>query len=234
MHKLHALITTGLCAFLLCGCSAGGSKPDASIPGGDGEWRTYGLDYGNRRFSPLRDISPSNVSDLVPAYIFQTGVAGAFETNPLVADGVMYVTTAYDGLFAIDAKTGDLRWKVEPLNGDFLQCCGPVNRGVAISQDFVLLGRLDGTVVALDRTTGAPRWSSRVADNRQGYSITLAPLVYRDLVIVGVGGGDLGIRGSLIALSLRDGFACKGLHEMLPLRHRALIQLYLDSVLWLL
>lgn len=205
MNKYHALIITGLCAFLLYGCSASGSNDYAATSQVNGQWRTYGLDNGNQRFSPLREIGTGNVSNLTPAYVFQTGVAGAFETNPLVADGTMYLTTAYDGLFAIDASTGQLRWKIDPLNGDFLQCCGPVNRGVAITQDLVILGRLDGTVVALDRRTGAPRWSSRIADNKLGYSVTLAPLVYRDMVIVGVGGGDLGIRGSLIALSLRDG-----------------------------
>jgi glucose dehydrogenase len=153
----------------------------------------------------MRDITVSNVADLAPAYVFQTGVAGAFETSPIVADGVMYLTTAYDGVFAIDASTGDLRWKVNPLTGNFRQCCGPVNRGVAISRDFVLVGRLDGSVAALDRKTGAMRWRTQVADNKLGYSVTMAPLVFRDVVIVGVGGGDLGIRGALIALSLRDG-----------------------------
>jgi len=165
----------------------------------------YGRDYGNQRFSPLRQIDADNVSHLAPAYVFQTGVAGAFETNPLVVDGEMFLTTAYDGVYAINAERGELQWKIDPIKGAFRQCCGPVNRGVAIARGVVLIGRLDGRVVALDRKTGATRWSSRVADNALGYSITMAPLVYRDLVIVGVGGGDLGIRGSLIALSLRDG-----------------------------
>lgn len=169
------------------------------------DWPTYGHDYGNQRFSPLNEIRNGNVSNLVPAYVFQTGIVGAFETSPVVADGMMYVTTAYDGLFAIDATSGDLRWKRDPLRGTFRQCCGPVNRGVAISKNLVLLGQLDGKVAALDRATGALQWSTRVANNAQGYSITMAPLIYRDTVFVGVGGGDLGIRGSLVALSLRNG-----------------------------
>lgn len=117
----------------------------------------------------------------------------------------MYLTTAYDGVFAINARNGDLLWKRAPLSGRFRQCCGPANRGAALSKKLVLTGQLDGKVVALDRKTGAVRWITRVADNAQGYSITMAPLVYRNLAIVGLGGGDLGVRGSLIALSLRDG-----------------------------
>lgn len=178
---------------------------DASHSQAASDWVTYGHDYGEQRFSPERQIDRNSVSRLTPAYVFQTGVVGAFETSPVVADGVMYLTTAYDGVFAIDARTGELRWKREPLTETFRQCCGPVNRGVAVSKNLVFLGQLDGNVVALDRRTGRLRWSKRVADNKQGYSITMAPLVYRDLLIVGVGGGDLGIRGSLIALSLRDG-----------------------------
>jgi alcohol dehydrogenase (cytochrome c) len=169
------------------------------------EWRSYGHDYFNQRFSQLDQFNGRNVHQLTPAYVFQTGVLGAFETNPIVADGVMYLTTAYDGVFAIDARSGKLLWKRDPLTGTFRHCCGPVNRGVALAGELVLIGQLDGSVVALDRTSGLRRWSVRVADNAQGYSITMAPIVYRDSVIVGLGGGDLGIRGAMIALSLRDG-----------------------------
>lgn len=178
---------------------------DLTSAASDTEWHSYGHGYFNQRFSQIDQVNSRNVGQLAPAYAFQTGVLGAFETSPLVADGTMYLTTAYDGVFAIDAKTGELRWKRDPLTGEFQHCCGPVNRGAAIWNDLVLIGQLDDKVVALDRNTGAVKWSSRIADNAKGYSITLAPLVYSDLVVVGVGGGDLGIRGSLIALSVRDG-----------------------------
>lgn len=201
--KYGAFISVFVFASLLgVGCS---QLQHAGAGPGDEGWRTYGHDYGEQRFSPLSQISTANVADLAPVYVFHTGVVGSFETSPIVADGVMYVTTAYDGLFAIDATTGHLRWKRDRLRGYFRQCCGPVNRGVAIWKNLVLLGQLDGNVLALDRKNGSVRWSTRVADNAQGYSITMAPLVYRDLVIVGVGGGDLGIRGALIALSVRNG-----------------------------
>lgn len=145
------------------------------------------------------------MQQLAPVYVFHTGVLGAFETNPIVFDGVMYLTTAYDGVFAIDARSGKLLWKRAPLTGTFRHCCGPVNRGVALAGDLVLIGQLDGNVVALDRKSGLPKWRARVADNAQGYSITMAPVVYRDSVIVGLAGGDLGIRGAMLAASLRDG-----------------------------
>jgi alcohol dehydrogenase (cytochrome c) len=215
--KFGALISIVIIISLFTGCSrTDGSRrqsadlrtlspPDSSYGSLENDWLTYGHDYGEQRFSPLTEISVRNVSKLTPVYVFHTGVIGAFETSPIVADGVMYLTTARDGVFAIDAKTGHLRWKRDPLRGNFRQCCGPVNRGVAIARDLVVLGQLDDNVVALDRNTGAVRWSTRIADNKRGYSISMAPLIFRDLVIVGVGGGDLGIRAYMAALSLRDG-----------------------------
>ncbi len=191
-----------LATVLVCSaCSTGNTEKAHSGT----EWRSYGHDYFNQRFSQLDQINRRNVQQLAPVYVFQTGVLGAFETNPIVADGVMYLTSAYDGVFAIDARSGKLLWKRDPLTGTFRHCCGPVNRGVALAGDLVLIGQLDGSVVALDRKSGLRRWSVRVADNAQGYSITMAPVVYRDSVIVGLAGGDLGIRGALIALALRDG-----------------------------
>jgi alcohol dehydrogenase (cytochrome c) len=191
-----------LAAVFFCSACSTGSTEKASSSAG---WRSYGHDYFNQRFSQLDQINGHNVQQLAPAYVFQTGVLGAFETNPIVADGVMYLTTAYDGVFTIDARSGKLLWKRDPLTATFRHCCGPVNRGVALAGDLVLIGQLDGSVVALDRKSGLQRWRVRVADNAQGYSITMAPVVYRDSVIIGLGGGDLGIRGALMALSLRDG-----------------------------
>jgi len=169
------------------------------------EWLTYGHDYSNRRFSSLLQINPRNVSHLIPAYVFQTGVLGPFETTPVVSNGVMYISTAYDGVFAIDARTGDQLWKRPPLAGSFRQCCGPVNRGVAITDDLVIIGQLDGVLVALDRRSGDIRWVTPVADNASGYSITMAPLIYGSSVLIGVAGGEFGIRASLSSYSIRNG-----------------------------
>lgn len=177
------------------------STSESSLVG----WTTYGHDYGNLRFSELSQINTGNIARLVPVYIFQTNIIGAFETSPIVSSGVMYISTPNDGVFAIDAVNGTMIWKRPPLAGVFRQCCGPVNRGVAISKSLVIIGQLDGQVVALERKTGTIKWSTRLANNADGYSITMAPLVFRDSVIVGTGGGDLGIRGTLACLSLRDG-----------------------------
>ena len=117
----------------------------------------------------------------------------------------MYVTTAYDGILAIDARTGNRLWERPPLQGRFRLCCGPVNRGVAITDNLVIIGQIDGTLVAVDRKTGSFRWATVVADNVAGYSITMAPLVYGNSVIVGVAGSEFGIRGSLSSYSIRGG-----------------------------
>jgi PQQ-dependent dehydrogenase (methanol/ethanol family) len=170
-----------------------------------GAWLSYGHDYTNQRFSPLSQISPSNVSHLVPAFVFQTGVVAAFETTPIVAGGNMYVTTAYDHVMALDAKTGDEHWAYQQKLNKTIFCCGPVNRGVAIADGALFLGTLDGKLVALDQATGNVKWSVQVGDNNAGYSLTMAPIVYKDLVIVGGAGGEYGVRGSVTAYHRSDG-----------------------------
>jgi glucose dehydrogenase len=201
-----------LVATMLAGCSSRNAEHgkyrtsfDLARASLSDDWLTYGHDYGNQRFSRLSQINAGNVNDLVPAYVFQTGALGPMETSPIVSHGMMFISTAYDGVFAINATNGSLIWSRPPLHGAFAACCGPVNRGVAISHDLVLVGQLDDTLVALARKTGAVKWATRLANNDDGYSITMAPLVYRDSVIVGVGGGDLGIRGAISAYSLNDG-----------------------------
>jgi alcohol dehydrogenase (cytochrome c) len=169
------------------------------------EWLTYGHDYANQRFSALTEIDSGNVTRLIPAYVFQTGVLGPFESTPIISRARLYLTTAYDGVFAINARTGDQVWTRPPLSAHYRICCGPVNRGVAIADGLVLIGELDGTLVALSQESGHVIWSAKVADNAAGYSITMAPLVYKNSVFVGVAGGEFGIRGSLSSFSLREG-----------------------------
>jgi alcohol dehydrogenase (cytochrome c) len=171
----------------------------------DEDWPTYGGDYENRRFSEQLDITPDNVARLVPAYVVQTGVVGPFEATPIVSGGTMYVSTANDGVIAINARNGDVLWQRQPISGTFRLCCGPVNRGVAVGDGLVVIGELDGRLLALDARTGTPRWSELVGKNSDGYSITMAPLIYRDTVFIGVAGGEFGVRGSLSAYALRDG-----------------------------
>jgi PQQ-dependent dehydrogenase (methanol/ethanol family) len=170
-----------------------------------GAWLTYGHDYTNQRFSPLSQITPGNVAHLVPAFVFQTGVVAAFETTPIVAGGNMYITTAYDHVFAVDAKTGEQAWAYQQKLNKTIFCCGPVNRGVAIADGTLFLGTLDGKLVALDQATGNVKWSVQAGDNNAGYSLTMAPLVYKDVVIVGGAGGEYGVRGSVTAYHRKDG-----------------------------
>ncbi len=170
------------------------------------EWLTYGHDYTNQRFAPLDQITKSNVARLTPAYVFQTGIADAFETSPIVSNGIMYLSSAQDHVFAIDARTGEVLWDHAPRLKEHLNiCCGPVNRGVALADGLVLIGLVDGRLVALDQYTGDVQWSVQVADNALGYSITAPPLAYKDMVIIGVAGGEFGIRGSITAYALDDG-----------------------------
>lgn len=165
----------------------------------------YGHDYTNQRFSTLNKINASNVSRMTPAWVFQTGVSAAFETTPLVVGRTMYITTAYDHVFALDAKTGKQKWHYQQKLGKTIFCCGPVNRGVALAGGKVLFGTLDGKLVALDQNTGNPVWSIQAGDNEAGYGLTMAPLVYKDMVIVGGAGGEYGIRGSVTAYGVSDG-----------------------------
>jgi PQQ-dependent dehydrogenase (methanol/ethanol family) len=170
------------------------------------EWLTHGHDYSNQRFSPLAQVDASNAQRLVAAFVFQTGIGEGFETTPLVSNGVMYLSTAFDNVFAVNASDGTLLWRYHPtLKPARKLCCGPVYRGVALADGLVFIGQVDGKLVALDQYTGAVQWSTQVAENAQGYSITSAPLVYKDLVLIGVAGGEFAIRGSLSAYSIDDG-----------------------------
>ncbi len=179
-------------------------KPTA-MSASAGEWLSYGHDFTNQRFAALDQITAQNASKLTTAFAFQTGVVAPFETTPIVSDGVMYLTTAYDHVFAIDAKSGKRLWHYQAKLGKTVFCCGPVNRGVAISGDHVFLGQLDGKLVALDKSTGSIAWSVQVGNNAAGYSLTHAPLVYKNMVIVGGAGGEYGVRGSVTAFDVTDG-----------------------------
>ena len=169
------------------------------------EWLMYGHDYSNNRYSALDQINTSNVSQLAPRWIFQTGIVASFENTPVVYNGVMYVTTAYNHLFALNARTGRLVWRYDHKLGTTIFCCGPVNRGVALGYGTVYMATLDAQLVALDAATGKIKWTKQVADPTLGYSMTLAPLVYKNLVIVGTSGAEYGIRGFVQAYDARTG-----------------------------
>jgi alcohol dehydrogenase (cytochrome c) len=177
-------------------------------------WLTYHGAYDGQRFSPLDQINTSSVKDLRVAWIFQSGVIGlvanpatyAFEATPLVVDGVMFVS-GYDGyVWALDGATGRLLWQYRhaiPL--DVPLCCGNVNRGVAVAQGKVFVTTQNGHLLALDATTGKSLWDKPFVDIRAGESATIAPLVVKDLVIVGSSGAEYGVRGHIDAFDVQSG-----------------------------
>jgi PQQ-dependent dehydrogenase (methanol/ethanol family) len=173
-----------------------------------GDWTTYGGNDWNQRWSTLKQINTGNVAQLVPRKIFQTGITrlGSFENTPIVQNGVMYVTTPYNTAMAYDLNTNKELWRYEHKLGTTIFCCGPNNRGVAIHGGaHVYMGTLDAHLVALDAKTGEVLWDKEVADPAFGYSITHAPLVIGDNIIVGVSGGEYGIRGHVTAYNAGSG-----------------------------
>jgi alcohol dehydrogenase (cytochrome c) len=169
-------------------------------------WLMYSGDYAGRRYSALQEISSGNAGKLAPKWAYQTMAGGKFETTPLVVDGILYGTGQDDRAFALDARTGRPIWQYQrTLPGDIRPCCGRVNRGVAILGDKVFMGTLDSHVIALDAKTGNVVWDVSAADHTKGYSFTLAPLVINNLVLVGISGGEYGIRGFIDAYDVNTG-----------------------------
>lgn len=172
-------------------------------------WISFGRDYTNQRWSPLTQINTTNAARLQPAWIFQTGISrlGSFETSPVVLDGVMYVTTPYNTAIAVDARTGRQIWRYEhkPSITSPIYCCGPNNRGVAISGTTLYMGTLDARLVALDAKTGQVKWDIEIEDPEAGYSETMAPLIIDNMVIIGTSGAEYGIRGFVRAYDKESG-----------------------------
>ena len=165
-----------------------------------GSWLTYSGSYGAQRYSTLDQIDRNNVDRLQPAWIYQIRSTQKFEVSPLVADGVMYITEPPSDATALDLRTGRPIWSYRrSLPQGIVTCCGQVNRGVALLDDQVFLGTVDAHLVALDARTGRVRWDVEVADYTKGYAITVAPLALKDKIIVGIAGGEYGIRGFLDA-----------------------------------
>jgi alcohol dehydrogenase (cytochrome c) len=177
-------------------------------------WITYYGAYNGQRYSPLDQINASNVKDLTPAWVFQCGSVGmhsgastySLEASPLVVDGIMYVT-GFDGwIWALDAKTGQELWRYHRASPyDVRLCCGNVNRGCAVADGKVFMTTLNAHVIALDATNGQLVWDQTYGDVRAGESATVAPLIVKDMVIVGSSGGEFGVRGHADAFKLETG-----------------------------
>ena len=186
------------------------TEPDLTKPAAK-EWLHVGGDWSNSRYSTLTQLTPANIKTLKGAWVTHLGSGlGAkysLEVTPIVKDGVMYVTTGNDDVFALDAKTGSLIWEHRSgLDQNITTvCCGWDNRGVAIGEGKVFLGQLDGTFVALDAKTGKLLWQSTIGKWQDGYTVTTAPTYYKGAVYTGVSGGDRSARGKLTALDAKTG-----------------------------
>jgi alcohol dehydrogenase (cytochrome c) len=169
-------------------------------------WLTYSGGYASQRYSLLTQVTPANVKNLELKWILPNQVFGAWQASPIVVDGIMYVTQRPNDVLAVDAKTGRVFWQYRyTVSPDARVCCGANNRGVAILGDTLYMGTLDGHLVAVDRITGRSLWDVAVGDPKLGYSITMAPLIVKDKVLVGVGGGEYGIRGFIAGFDARSG-----------------------------
>ena len=169
---------------------------------------TNGMGRDLQRYSPLEMVNKENVGKLVPAWVFSMGgeKQRGQETQPLIYDGVMYVTGSYSRLYAIDARTGEELWQYDArLPEGILPCCDVVNRGAAIWNDKIIFGTLDARLVALDLKTSKVVWRDEIADYKAGYSYTAAPLIVNGLVITGNSGGEFGVVGEVQARNADTG-----------------------------
>ncbi len=185
---------------------------DARIKAADtepGNWLAFGRNYGETRFSPLASINRETVSDLGLAWYKDMGTSRALEATPIVVDGIMFFTTSWSRVYAVDARTGDTVWSYDPqVPGEWARwaCCDVVNRGVAVYKGRVFVGSLDGRLIALDAATGAEVWSvDTLTDRDRPYTITGAPRVANDKVFIGNGGGEYGVRGYVTAYDVNTG-----------------------------
>ena len=173
-----------------------------------GNWLLHGRTYSEQRFSTLNNVNENTVKDLGLAWYFETGAKSGLEATPVVVDGVMYFTGSWSEVFAVDARTGNMLWRndlnVDKNRGKYA-CCDVVNRGVAVWKGKVYVGTIDGRLVALDAASGKIIWDNLTIDLSRPYSITGAPRIVKDKVIIGNGGAEYGVRGYITAYDTETG-----------------------------
>jgi quinohemoprotein ethanol dehydrogenase len=183
----------------------------ARIVGADrepGNWMSHGRDYGEQRFSPLKEVNEENVGSLGLAWHYDLDTDRGQEATPIVVDGVMYVSSAWSKVFALDAATGARLWSYDPKvppEWAVNACCDVVNRGVAVWKGKVFVGTLDGRLVALDAATGKQVWETLTIDRNFRYTITGAPRIAKGKVFIGNGGAEMGVRGYVSAYDAETG-----------------------------
>ncbi|MFT5011657.1 MAG: quinohemoprotein ethanol dehydrogenase [Patiriisocius sp.] len=199
----YSVLATLFCALLSIVPMLSGAAEISS-----GNWPSHGLNASETRESPLRQINPDSISTLGLAWSFDTGTRRGLEASPIIIDGVIYTTGDWSRVFANNAKTGELLWQYDP-NVDRAwgvnACCDVVNRGVAVAANQVFVGALDGRLIALDSATGRPVWETLTIDRTKPYTITGAPRIVHDTVIIGNGGAEYGVRGYVSAYDIKTG-----------------------------
>ena len=170
-----------------------------------GNWLMTRGNYKGWSYSALDQINSTNVKNLVPVWSFSTGVDSGHESPPIVNNGVMFVTTPYSQVIALNAATGDFLWRYKRPLPEGFSALHNTNRGVALYGDKVYFAPLDATVVALDAKTGKVAWEAKIEDWKQGYYTTMAPLIVKGKVLVGVAGGEFGVRGFVQAFDAQTG-----------------------------
>ncbi len=185
------------------------SVSQGQLDGADGDGVNFlhsNMSYSQTRYYPAAQINAGNVAQLRPAFSFQTEVLESMETAPIVVDGIMYITTSYNHVYALDAVTGKEFWHYKHKMGPVTTyCCGPNNRGVAIMGDRLFMGTLDAQLIALDAKSGKVLWAKEIADPELGYSETMAPVAVDGKILIGTNGGEYGIRGFVKAFDASDG-----------------------------
>ena len=173
-----------------------------------GQWMSHGRTYSEQRFSPLDKVSTGNVKDMGLAWSFELATNRGVETTPIVVDGVMYVTSSWSLVYALDAKTGAQLWTYDPqVNREVGHnaCCDVVNRGVAVWKGKVYVAALDGRLIALDAKTGKVAWTAVTVDQSKPYTITMAPRIIKGKVMIGNSGSEYGVRGYVSAYDAATG-----------------------------
>ncbi len=185
----------------------GGIDPRLAHPA-PGEWLSDGRDYTAQRYSPLTQIDASNVARLGLAWYDDLDTFRGVEATPIYADGVLYNSLPFNVIKAYDAKTGRVLWTYDPKVPREMAryaCCEPDSRGLAMWRDFIVIATLDGRLIALDKASGKPVWTTQVFGHEMPYTITGAPRVFGDMVVIGNSGGDLGVRGFVAAFDVATG-----------------------------
>ncbi len=209
LAKASALAVMGLAA-LGFAQARGPARVDTAriLAPAPGDWLSHGRTYSEQRFSPLAQIDTANVGRLGLAWSFELATNRGVETTPIVVDGVMYVTSSWSLVYALDARTGRLLWTYDPKvprEVGVKACCDVVNRGVAVWEGRVYVATLDGRLVALDARTGKPDWSVVTVDQSKPFTITGAPRVIKGRVVIGNAGSEYGVRGYLSAYDAATG-----------------------------